>query len=109
MKRLIFIGMALLPFMAKAQLTEYKASNGITYHLNDTVRLGKGTAAKGEFLYIEERGIPMPGHTHYLSKSFTNGGAVIENIKTTQVGGIKKCLFIVQVGRPFNFGIYIEN
>jgi hypothetical protein len=109
MKTLIFIGIALLPILAKAQLTEYKASNGITYHLRDTVRLGKGTAAKGEFLYVEERGIPMPGHTHYLSKGYTNGGVIIKSIKTTRVSGIEKYLFIVETDGPFNCSLYIDD
>lgn len=109
MKKLIFIGIALLPIIVKAQLSEYKASNGITYRLRDTVRLGRGTAAKGEFLYIEERGMPMPGRTHYLSKGYTNGGVIIKSIKTTRVSGVEKYLFIVETDALFNFSLYIDD
>jgi hypothetical protein len=110
MKKLILITVLFLPLLSNAQkMTEYKASNGITYHLNDTVRLGKGSSADGSFLYLEDRGIPAPGHSHNLPKQFTNGGVVIKAIKKDRRSGIDKYLFVVSAGLPFNYSLFIDD
>jgi hypothetical protein len=65
MKKLISICILLSPLLGMAQkIIEYKAANGITYHVNDTVKLGKGSGEDGSFLYLEDRGLPAPGHSH---------------------------------------------
>ena len=109
MKKLIIACIVLLPLLTHAQITEYKATNGLTYHLNDTVRLGRGTAPNGEFLYIEERGIPSPGRTRFLPKEFTNGGVIIKKINTHKRSGLLKYDFVVSAGGLFNFSLYIDD
>ena len=42
------------------RLDEYKATNGITYHEGDTVRLGRGSAPNGDFLYLQMGGSRVP-------------------------------------------------
>jgi len=101
----------LAPFFSRAQkITEYKATNGVTYHINDTVRLGKGSSSDGSFLYLEERGIPGPGNrSHNLPKQFTNGGVVIKSIKKDKLSGADKYLFVVFPGGIFNYWLYIDD
>ena len=111
MRKLIFMGILLIPFLTKAQdITQYKATNGVTYHVNDTVRLGKGSSADGSFLYLEERGLPRPGNrSRALPKQFTNGAVVIKTIKKNNSSGADKYLFIVYPGGIFNYSLYIDD
>jgi Short C-terminal domain len=111
MKKLTLIIACLAPLFCLAQETnDYRAINGVTYHRTDTVRLGKGSDAGGDFLYIEERGIPSPSHkNHYLPKQFANGGVIIKNIKIVKLNGIKKYEFIVDAGGLFNFAMFIDD
>jgi hypothetical protein len=114
MKKLVFITIFLIPLLSKAQTyTSYKATNGITYHLKDTVRLGKGSAGDGSFLYIQDRGIPSPlpgpSHSHNLPKTFTNGGVIVKNIKKSNINGIDKYVLVVDAGGIFRFSLYIDD
>jgi hypothetical protein len=111
MKKLIFISALLLPFLSKAQqITEYKASNGVTYHLNDTVKLGRGSKPDGSFLYLEDHGIiPNPRSVRNLPKEFANGAAVIKNIRKTSISGVDKYLFSVNAGGPIRYTVFIDD
>jgi len=114
MRKLLFLSLLLIPLLGKTQdITSYKATNGITYHLNDTVKLGKGSASDGSFLYIQERGIPTPlpgpSHTHNLPRDFTNGGVIIKNIKKSNRNGIDKYVLVVDAGGVFRFSLYIDD
>jgi len=112
MKKVSILILLLVPLLTKAQkITSYKAANGITYHLNDTVRLGKGSGNNGSFLYIEQRGIPFPSPhpSPGLPKAFTNSGVIIKNIIKDHLNGIDKYLFIVGAGGPFRFSVYIDD
>lgn len=110
MKKLLFIIALLIPFLSKAQITEYKASNDITYHLNDTVRLGRGTKPDGSFLYLEDHGfIPNPRSVRNLPKEFSNVGAVIKNIKKMKINGADKYLFSVNPGGPIRYSVFIDD
>lgn len=54
MKKLILIGL-FLAFSASGfsqKLTRYKASNGQTYHLGDTIRISKGSLPNGDFKHL---------------------------------------------------------
>ena len=110
MKKLLIILLFISPFITKAQnIKEFKASNGIIYHLNDTVRLGKGSSADGSFLYLQDRGLPSPHGSHNLPKDFTNSGVIIKNIKKNNLNGIEKYLFVVDAGGLFKFSLYIND
>lgn len=120
MKKIIAAIALLVPFLANAQIKEYKASNGITYHLNDTVRLGKGSKADGSFLYVEDQGLalpapgPGPGGAarrggRGLPKDFANAGVIVKTIRTVQVNGIDKYLFMVNPGGLFRYSMYIDD
>ena len=112
MKKVSILILLLIPLLTQAQkITSYKAANGITYRIGDTVRLGKGSGDNGSFLYIEQKGMPFPSPrpSPGLPKSFTNSGVIIKNIKNDSVNGINKCLFMVSAGGPFRFSVYIDD
>jgi hypothetical protein len=110
MKKLLFIAALLAPFLAGAQITEYKASNGITYHMGDTLRLGHGTKQDGSFLYFEDHGIiPNPRSVRNLPKEFANVGAVIKAIRKMNVNGSDKYIFAVNPGGPIRYQVFIED
>ncbi len=111
MKRLFFLSIFLIPFLSKAQtVTQYKASNGVTYHLNDTVKLGRGTKPDGSFLYFEDHGIiPNPRSVRNLPKEFANAGAIIKSIRKTTISGVDKYLFSVNPGGPIRYTVFIDD
>jgi len=110
MKKLLLLSALLIPFLSNAQITEYKASNGVTYHLNDTLRLGRGTKPDGSFLYLEDHGIiPNPRSVRSLPKEFANGAAVIKNIRKTSISGVDKYLFSVNPGGPIRYSVFIDD
>lgn len=109
MKKLLLATLLLLPFLSKAQ-TEYKASNGITYHIGDTIRLGRGTKPDGSFLYLEDHGIiPNPRSVRNLPKEFANVGAVIKNMRKMTINGVDKYMFSVNPGGPIRYQVFIDD
>lgn len=117
MKRILLTILLLIPFLTKAQgffggtsVNEYKASNGVTYHVGDTVRLGRGTKSDGTFMYFEDHGlIPNPRSTRNLPKDFANAGATIKSIRKMKVNGIEKYLFSVNPGGPMRYTVFIDD
>jgi hypothetical protein len=117
MKRILLATLLLIPVLTKAQgffggtsVTEYKASNGVTYHIGDTVKLGRGTKPDGSFLYLEDHGlIPNPGSTRTLPKEFANAGAVLKSIRKIKVNGIDKYMFGVNPGGPMRYTVFIDD
>lgn len=109
MKSLLFFICMALPFFSRAQ-TQYKASNGVTYHVGDTVKLGRGSKQDGSFLYFEDHGIiPNPRSVRNLPKEFANVGAVIKNIKTMRINGVDKYMFSVNPGGPMRYTVFIDD
>ncbi|NNU33087.1 SHOCT domain-containing protein [Mucilaginibacter sp. S1162] len=117
MKRILFTILIITPFLTKARglfggstVTEYKASNGVTYKIGDTVRLGRGTKPDGTFLYLEDHGIiPNPRSTRSLPKEFANAVAVVKNIRKMKVNGVDKYLFSVNPGGPMRYTVFIDD
>jgi hypothetical protein len=117
MKRILLATLLLIPFLTEAQglfggtsVNEYKASNGVTYHVGDTVRLGRGTKADGSFLYLEDHGlIPNPRSTRTLPKEFANSAAILKSIRKTKVNGVDKYLFSINPGGPMRYTVFIDD
>ncbi|MGF7080538.1 SHOCT domain-containing protein [Mucilaginibacter sp. UYCu711] len=117
MKRILFATLLLIPFLTKAQglfggtsVTEYKASNGVTYHVGDTVRLGRGTKPDGSFLYLEDHGlIPNPRSTRSLPKEFANATATVKSIRKMKINGVDKYMFGVNPGGPMRYTVFIDD
>jgi hypothetical protein len=117
MKRILLTTLLLIPFLTKAQglfggttVTEYKASNGVTYHIGDTVKLGRGTKPDGSFLYLEDHGIiPNPRSTRNLPKDFANATATVKSIRKITINGVDKYMFGVNPGGPMRYTVFIDD
>ena len=120
MKLIILLAACFIATNSYAQtIKEYKASNGVTYHLNDTVRLGRGSNNNGSFTYVEDRGlfaVNLPGPSggrgnngRALPKEFANGGVIIKSIKKTKENNVDKYVFMVFAGGPIRFTLTIDD
>ena len=119
MKKLLITAALLAPLYVLAQdIKEYKATNGVTYHLNDTVRLGRGSNNNGSFAYIEDRGamgfinVPNPqgrSNGRGLQKEFTNGALIVKSIKKVQERNVDKYIFMVSGAGPFRLSMYVDD
>lgn len=110
MKKLILICMVLLVASAKAQkLKEYTASNGITYHVGDTVKLGRGTGLNGVFVYLTPSTFwGTDNDVDWIKRKLTNGAIPIKAIKAKTTNGVKKHIFTVGSSELYSFFIDIE-
>jgi hypothetical protein len=103
MKRIIPICfILLLSYNVKAQkLDEYKAINGITYKVRDTVWLGKGSGGNAEFLYLSLTGFAAvmtynsyKGQDQFnMSRSFQNTYGIIKKITSEGLKDQQKVVF----------------
>lgn len=114
MRTAIFLSIMLtvmLPATAQTKLPEYKASNGITYHAGDTVKLGRGSATNGNFLYVQVAGLAASGNAdeNNLPRRFASSNAVIKKIITWKQKGAQKIALVVGVGLLTNYYLYIED
>ncbi|MFI5158405.1 MAG: SHOCT domain-containing protein [Sphingobacteriales bacterium] len=105
-------------FVSNAQkLTEYKAINGITYKVGDTVRLGRGASPNGTFLYLQMGGWGAvlsydsnagPNQLN-IGRGYANTAVVIKKIKTGKIKGIVKYYFTVGGGNITNYVLTIDD
>ena len=91
------------------KITEYKASNGVTYHLKDTVKMGQGSGLDGWFVYM----LPSMVNTsdaqrEWFKRKFTNTAVILKKIDIKEVNGIKKYRFTVGGGAMYNIYLSIE-
>ena len=116
MKKLILILLFLLPCIAFAQkLKEYKASNGITYHPGDTIRVGLGSMPDGNFKYIQINqllpGPPDPRRSNSMNarKDMSGSGYVIKKIQNVrQMAGGDKTVITIRTGGLPTCDIWID-
>jgi len=124
MKKLLFI-LLIAPFCVFAQdMTSYKAANNITYHIGDTVHLGKPSTPDGNFKYFEVGGwnaVVSRGHNMRIDETYSNRAVVIKSIKKGHVtvhepgrppmpgNGPEKLWFVVGAGSISNFNLYIDD
>ncbi|MFA6083112.1 SHOCT domain-containing protein [Mucilaginibacter sp.] len=98
------------------KLTSYKAINGLTYKIGDTVKLGRGSAPNGSFNYMQMGGFgAFLAHKQQRSdqlnidKSFSNTATVIRKMKSAQINGVQKVTFVVDGNGPVNFNLAIDD
>lgn len=95
-------------------MTTYAASNGVTYNVGDTIKLGRGSDTNGNFAYLTMGGFgsaltAMDGAEPIIVGSALSGmGAVIKKIKTAKLKGQKKIYLIVGAGNISNYNLDIE-
>jgi hypothetical protein len=117
---LIFL---LLPTISFAQilglgkkLYQYKASNGITYRIGDTIKLGQGSAPDGTFRYVQYGGWmafmstgKSGSDSHNFERNGSGYGAIVKKIHSFKGHGIEKVVFAVGFGGVNNFDLWIED
>jgi len=110
--------LAVIFFNVQSQkLTEYKAINGITYKIGDTVRLGRGSSPSGTFLYLQMGGwgavlsYDSNGGPNQLNigRAYANTAVVIKKIKAGRIKGIEKYWFVVGGGNITNYNLTIDD
>ena len=108
---IVFLLTACLSAHAQKDLGEYKASNGITYHTGDTVKLGRGSAPNGNFRYVEAGGMMASTNPdlNTLGKQFSGTNAIIKKIIIWKKKGAEKFYLIVGVGLMTNYYVAIED
>ena len=114
MKKIILIIISLLPFAAFCQnLKEFKAANGKTYHIGDTVKVGMGSMPDGGFKYIQITPPPFfpprrSGNDLNARRDFSLSNAIIKKIKkVSQISGSEKIVFTTKTGGINNYDIWI--
>lgn len=115
MKTILISALCLIPFLGFSQkLTEYKAPNGKTYHVGDTVKVGMGSMANGDFKYIQINTplsfLPQHRNSNSLNatKDFSLSNAIIKKIKAEkQMSGSDKIIITVKTNGIPTFDIWI--
>lgn len=115
-KNILIALLVLAPFIASAQkLKEYKASNGITYHPGDTIRVGLGSMPDGNFKYMQINqlipGPPDPRRNNGMTarKDMSGSGYVIKKIQNVrQMAGGGKAVITIRTGGLPTCDIWIE-
>jgi hypothetical protein len=89
---------------------KYTASNGITYHVKDTVKLGLGSGPNGSFNYLQLAGwsAVISGEYSNIGKGYANTAVVIKSIKKSKLKGVVVTYFIVGGGNISNYMLQIE-
>ena len=114
MKKILLVLAWLVPAIVLGQnMKEYKASNGRTYHVGDTLKIGMGSTADGNFKYIQVTPPPFfpprpNGNGMSARKDFSMSSAVIRKIKTaSQITGSDKVVFTVKAGGIGTYDVWI--
>lgn len=105
---ILLITLFLVPSLSLAQkLNQYKASNGITYSIGDTIVLGNGSGQNDNFLYLQFGG--WNPSTEPISRNNAGLPVFIKKIKQYNVRGQEKVVFTVGAGNITNYNLYIED
>jgi len=96
---------------SKAQdMTEYKASNGIIYHVGDTIKLGRGSGNAGQFVYMVPSSLNDSNtERDWIKRKFTHGAVILKKIKSKNQNGITNHEFVVGIGALYNLHMDIES
>lgn len=99
-------------------LTEYTASNNVTYHVGDTIKLGRGSAPNGDFIYCQmgdayavmaalggsggriDQGLP---------RNLSGVNMIVKKIKEITFKGAKLISFNVAGGNFVQYKILVED
>lgn len=119
MKKIYLLALLCLVTMcALAQKqTEYTASNGITYHVGDTLRLGRGSDPQGNFRYVVMGGWAswLPTNTskgaeqNNMGRAFTGTAAVIKKMRKETRKKVDRQVFVVGMSAVSNCDLYVED
>lgn len=109
MKKIILLLLLFTGFVnAQDRLTEYKASNGITYKDGDKIQLGRGAGGQGTFIYLKVAGW-MAGTDTQVGSAYSGLNVEIKKIKKQTFKGAEKIIFTVGGGNITNYTLEIED
>lgn len=107
MKKLIF----LFILISQVSFGQYKAINGITYSIGDTLTIGRGTANNGNFLYIQMSGVVSVGVENRdelnMDRQYSGLKAVIRKVVSKKIAGQTKTYLNIKMG-PLVYNVDIE-
>lgn len=95
----------------------YKASNGVTYNIGDTIVMDKGAGVEGRFLSLGMTGLAAIGSVNQngnsdqlnATRAFAGGRGVIKKIKQMKFAGNIKPYFIIDFHQGPNYMLLIED
>ena len=104
-------------FASAGDPKEYVASNGVTYHVGDTIKLGRGSANNGDFLWLQVGGWGAAlsynqnkGSDQFnIGKGYSGMNVILKKIKTVKFKGATKTIFSVGGGNITNYDLHIED
>lgn len=117
MKQVLLV-MLLMPILAFTQKDKgYKALNGITYYVGDTVKLARGSAPNGNFLYLQMGGwgaimgynANKSNDQMNIGRAYANTAVIVKKIKSGKIKGVEKYYFVVGGGNITNYYLYIDD
>jgi hypothetical protein len=91
-------------------MDEYTASNGITYKEGDVIKLNKGSAANGDFLFLQMAGwaVSLDPDENNIPKNYAGLGVSVKKIRRVKLKGVEKVIFTVGGGNITNYQLAIE-
>ncbi|KZS41870.1 hypothetical protein AWE51_00040 [Aquimarina aggregata] len=92
------------------KLTEYKASNNVTYKVGDRIKMGQGSSADGNFVYLKMAGW-MAGSPDAvpIGSAYASMELKIKKIKRYNQKMFKGVYFTIGGGNLVNYNLDIEN
>lgn len=118
-KAILFLFFTLsVSFIFAQGLTEYTASNNVTYQIGDTIKLGRGSAPNGDFIYCQMGDTyavlaALGGSTgridQGLPRNLSGANMIIKKIKETKFKGAKLISFNVAGGNLVQYKILVED
>jgi hypothetical protein len=119
MKHMLFMMLLLISSQVVCQTKKYEsytASNGVTYHIGDTVILGRGSAPDGTFRYVQMGGWAGTLNTdannanaNNIGKNYSGTGVIIKKIRSYKMKGVERVAFVVGGGNITNYELSIED
>ena len=120
MKKIILLVICVLSvgYISAQSLTEYTASNNVTYHIGDTIKLGRGSAPNGDFIYCQmgdtyavmaALGGSVGRIDQGLPRNLSGANMIIKKIKETKFKGAKLISFNVAGGNFVQYKILVED
>jgi hypothetical protein len=108
MKKILFLLFLAIGFSSHAQkLKEYKASNNVVYKKGDVIKMNKGSAENGDFVYLSIGGWAA-GTGQKIPATYAGVAVKIKKIKKYKKHGVEKVLFTVNGGNITNYILDIE-
>ncbi|GAC1311683.1 MAG: hypothetical protein NVSMB24_31700 [Mucilaginibacter sp.] len=116
MRKFASVAIFVLFFYNAYAQRQYKAINGITYRIGDTVKLGLGSSPGGTFLYLQMGGwaavmsydVNKGPNQMNIGRGYANTAVIIKKIKSGKISGVEKYWFVVGGSNLTNYNLFID-